>query len=670
MPPKMSRTTARKSLKYNFKILMKYGEKMIAKTAIIAQDAKVGADCTIGEYCVIEDGVVLEEGVQLGHHVVIHRGTRVGAGTIVGDGTVLGRQPRPAATSTVKAEQELKPLLIGKSCTIGTSVIVYQGTEMLDSCFLGDNSSVRENCQLGEAVLIGQRVVVENNVRIGDYAKVQTGAYITADTELEEHVFIAPMVTTTNDNYMGRTEKRFADRRGPTFKKGCRVGGGVTILPGVTIGDEAFIAAGSIVPRDIPPYQLVMGSPARAVRSVSEDELLFSRGTKQDDQVDKTDKTDKAAISSFDLKRQNAALSGELSPVIEKIVTSGQFILGENVKELEAEISEICGAEYGVGVANGSDALYLALMACGVGAGDEVITTPFTFFATAGSIVRTGAVPVFVDIEPKTYNIDPELIEEKITPRTKAIIPVHLFGQSAEMDRIIEIAYKHGLKVIEDAAQSLGCKYRGRPGGGIGDAGCLSFFPTKNLGCFGDGGMVVTNKPEIAEKLRMLRVHGTRKKYHHELLGINSRLDELQAGILRTKLPHFSGWLQQRQEHAELYNDLFKASGLTMNGNVETPYRLLGCLHTHTYNQYTIAARKRDELRDYLKQHCIGTTVYYPAPLHVQPVFKDLGYQVGDFPHAEQAAKKVLSLPMFPELTDEEIKRVVLTITEFYGDEA
>jgi acetyltransferase-like isoleucine patch superfamily enzyme len=522
---------------------------MIAKTAIIAQDAKIGADCSIGEYCVIEDGVVLEQGVELGHHVVIHKGTRVGAGTIVGDGTVLGRQPRPAATSTVKAESELSPPLIGKNCTIGTGVIVYHGTEMQDSCFLGDNSSVRENCQLGEAVLIGQRVVVENNVRIGDYAKVQTGAYLTASTKLEEHVFIAPMVTTTNDNYMGRTEKRFAAKSGSTFKKGCRVGGGVTLLPGVTIGKEAFIAAGSIVPRDVPPYQLVMGSPARAVRSVPEDELLFPREIKQDVRVDKTNKT---AIPSFDLKRQNVAFGGELSSVIEKIIASGQFILGENVKALEAEISKICGAEYGVGVANGSDALYLALLACGVGAGDEVITTPFTFFATAGSIVRTGAVPVFVDIEPKTYNIDPELIEEKITPRTKAIIPVHLFGQSAEMDRIMEVAYQHGLKVIEDAAQSLGCKYRGRPGGGIGDAGCLSFFPTKNLGCFGDGGMVVTNNSEIAEKLRMLRVHGTRKKYHHELLGINSRLDELQAAVLRTKLPHFSGWLKRRQEHAEL----------------------------------------------------------------------------------------------------------------------
>jgi dTDP-4-amino-4,6-dideoxygalactose transaminase/acetyltransferase-like isoleucine patch superfamily enzyme len=641
---------------------MKYGEKMIAKTAVIAQNAKVSHDCAIGEYCVIEDDVILEEGVQLGHHVIIHAGTSIGAGTIVGDGTALGREPRPAATSTVKEEHELKPLVIGRDCTIGTGVVVYRGTEIKDSCFLGDSASVRENCQLGEAVLIGQRVVVENGVQIGDYTKIQTGAYITASTEIEGHVFIAPMVTTTNDNYMGRTEKRFASRRGPTFQKGCRVGGGALILPGVTIGEEAFIAAGSIVTKDAPPYQLMMGSPARAVRSVSEEELIFPLKRNQDDETNKT------LVPSFDLKRQNVVLGDELSTVIEKAISSGQFILGENVKKLEAEIAEFCGAEYGVGVGNGSDALYLALLACGVGAGDEVITTPFTFFATAGSIVRTGAVPVFVDIEPRTFNIDPELIEEKITSRTKAILPVHLFGQSAEMGRIIEIAHKHDLRVIEDAAQSLGCEYQGRPGGGIGDVGCLSFFPTKNLGCFGDGGMVVTNNPEIAERVQMLRVHGTRKKYHHELLGINSRLDALQAAILLTKLPHFSGWLKQRQEHAELYNDLFKASGFTVNGNVETPYRLPGCLHT--YNQYTIAARKRDQLRDYLKQRGIGTTVYYPSPLHLQPVFKNLGYKVGDFSHAEQAAERVLSLPMFPELTEEEIKGVVIAVTEFYGVEA
>ena len=631
---------------------------MIAKTAVINPKAKVSNDCTIGEYCVVEDGVVLEEGVVLGHHVVIHSGTVIGAGTVIGDGSVLGRSPLPAATSTVKAQQELSPLVIGKNCIIGTGVVVYRGTRIDDSCFLGDNSSVRENCKLGKAVLVGQRVVVENGVEIGDYTKIQTGAYITAATKIEERVFVAPMVTTTNDNYMGRTEKRFASRRGPILKKGCRVGGGVTLLPGITIGEEAFIAAGSIVTKDAPPYQLLMGAPARVKRSVPDDELLFHEKKKDDN----------STVPSFDLKRQNEALKTELSAVLGKVVASGQFILGENVKALENEIAQVCGVQYGVGVASGSDALYLALLACGIEPGDEVITTPFTFFATAGSIVRAGAVPVFVDIDPKTYNMDPDLIEEKITPRTKALLPVHLFGQAADMGRIMEIAYKHGLKVIEDVAQALGCEYQGRPGGGIGDAGCLSFFPTKNLGCFGDGGMVVTNNQKIAERVRMLRVHGAKKKYYHELLGVNSRLDELQAAVLRIKLPHFKGWLKKREEHAELYNDLFKASGLTVSGYVKTPYHLPGC--RHTYNQYTIAVRKRDELRDYLKERGIGTTVYYPLPLHLQPVFKELGYKKGDFPHAEQAAGSVLSLPMFPELTEEEIRCVVKTITDFYGDEA
>jgi len=631
---------------------------MIAKTAVINPKAKVSNDCTIGEYCVVEDGVVLEEGVVLGHHVVIHSGTVIGAGTVIGDGSVLGRSPLPAATSTVKAQQELSPLVIGKNCIIGTGVVVYRGTRLDDSCFLGDNSSVRENCKLGKAVLVGQRVVVENGVEIGDYTKIQTGAYITAATKIEERVFVAPMVTTTNDNYMGRTEKRFASRRGPILKKGCRVGGGVTLLPGITIGEEAFIAAGSIVTKDAPPYQLLMGAPARVKRSVPDDELLFHEKKKDDN----------STVPSFDLKRQNEALKTELSAVLGKVVASGQFILGENVKALENEIAQVCGVQYGVGVASGSDALYLALLACGIEPGDEVITIPFTFFATAGSIVRAGAVPVFVDIDPKTYNMDPDLIEEKITPRTKALLPVHLFGQAADMGRIMEIAYKHGLKVIEDVAQALGCEYQGRPGGGIGDAGCLSFFPTKNLGCFGDGGMVVTNNQKIAERVRMLRVHGAKKKYYHELLGVNSRLDEVQAAVLRIKLPHFKGWLKKREEHAELYNDLFKASGLTVSGYVKTPYHLPGC--RHTYNQYTIAVRKRDELRDYLKQRGIGTTVYYPLPLHLQPVFKELGYKKGDFPHAEQAAGSVLSLPMFPELTEEEIRCVVKTITDFYGDEA
>jgi len=633
---------------------------MISKTAVIDPKAKVSPQCSIGHYCVIEEGALLEAGVQLGNHVVVHAETRVGAATIAGDGCVLGRVPRPAATSTV-ARQELSPLVIGKNCMIGAGVVLYRGTEIAESCFLGDYASVRENCTLGEAVLVGQRVVVENSVEIGCYTKIQTGAYITASTKIGERVFIAPMVTTTNDNYMGRTEKRFAERSGAIFEKGCRVGGGATILPGVTVGEEAFVAAGSTVTRDVPGYRLAMGTPARVVRPVPEEELIFQP------QTGEAEPEEKAAVLSFDLKRQNAQLDGEITDALHRVVAGGRFILGEQVQALEKEISHLCGVKYGIGVANGSDALLLALLGCGIAPGDEVITTPFTFFATAGSIVRAGAVPVFADIDPGTYNIDPEKIEERITPRTRAIMPVHLFGQAAAMDRVMEVAKKHGLFVIEDAAQALGAKYLSRPVGGMGEAGCLSFFPTKNLGCFGDGGMVVTNDQQIAERVRMLRVHGAKNKYYHELLGFNSRLDELQAAVLRVKLPHFAEWVKNRQDHAELYGDLFKAAGLAAGGCLETPSRLPGSLHT--YNQYTIAVRKREQLKSYLQQRGIGTAIYYPLPLHLQPVFKEMGHKAGDFPHAEQAAESVLSLPIFPELSENEVRRVAGAIIEFYGDE-
>jgi dTDP-4-amino-4,6-dideoxygalactose transaminase len=321
----------------------------------------------------------------------------------------------------------------------------------------------------------------------------------------------------------------------------------------------------------------------------------------------------------------------------------------------------------GIGVGNGSDALYLALLACGVGPGDEVITTPFTFFATAGSIVRTGATPVFVDIDPKTYNIDPELIASKITSQTKALLPVHLYGQPAEMDRIMEIADQHSLKVIEDAAQVLGANYHGKPVCSIGDAGCLSFFPTKNLGCFGDGGMVVANDPEIAAKAKMLRVHGSRKKYYHELPGINSRLDAVQAAVLKVKLPYLNEWTKKRQEHAGLYNQLLTETKLIEKGLVRIPYTVKNCCHV--YHQYTIAVKDRDRLQSYLKAQGVHTTVYYPLALHMQPVFSSLGYKPGDFPHSEQAANQVLSLPMFPELNEDEIKRAAALITNFFGDE-
>lgn len=368
-------------------------------------------------------------------------------------------------------------------------------------------------------------------------------------------------------------------------------------------------------------------------------------------------------IPSFSLTCQNEELKEQLLNVVSHVIDKGMFILGENVKAMEAEIARYCHTGFGIGVASGSDALYLALLACGVGPGDEVITTPFTFFATAGSIERTGAKPVFADIDPVTYNIDPAKIEEKITARTKAIMPVHLYGCPADMDPIMEIANNHGLKVIEDAAQALGAKYKDKRVAGIGDAGCISFFPTKNLGAFGDGGMVVTSDPEIAEKVRMLRVHGAKKKYFHSALGCNSRLDELQAAVLRVKLNYLDKWVDRRRAIAGLYNELFTELQKNQNSNIKLPAE--PDYAYHVYHQYTIQTEKRDDLQVFLKEHGIGSVIYYPQPMHLQRVFAPLGYSQGDFPLTEEASNQVLSLPMFPELLDEEVRQVANTVAEF-----
>lgn len=368
-------------------------------------------------------------------------------------------------------------------------------------------------------------------------------------------------------------------------------------------------------------------------------------------------------VPAFSLSEQNRAHRDELVAAIEEVVLSGQFILGKVVEDFEAALAGYCGVKHAVGVANGSDALYITLAAVGAGEGDEVITTPATFFATAGSIVRAGAKPVFADIDARTFNLDPAEVAKKITSRTKAIMPVHLFGQSCAMDEINHIAAKHGLKVVEDAAQAIGATYRGRKVGTLGDVACISFFPTKNLGAFGDAGAIVTNDGDVAEKCRMIRAHGSKKKYVHELMGINSRLDALQAKILTVKLAYLDEWMDRRRALAVKYDELLSTAGCT--GKVRTPYVAEGC--HHVFHQYTVTADDRDALQAHLAQEGVGSTVYYPIPLHLQKVFARLGYREGDFPNSERACKTVLSLPMFPELRDEQVAVVAQAVKAFAG---
>ena len=364
-------------------------------------------------------------------------------------------------------------------------------------------------------------------------------------------------------------------------------------------------------------------------------------------------------IPLVDLKAQYNSMKDEIDAAIQRVVRSGQFVLGPEVKAFEEEMAVYCGTKFAVGVASGTDALQLALLAYGIKPGDEVITTPFTFIATAESIAKCGAKPVFVDIDPRTYNIDPAQIEPKITSKTRAILPVHLYGQPAAMERILELAQKHNLKIIEDCAQALGAEYKARKVGSLGDAGCLSFFPSKNLGAYGDGGMVVTNDLAIDETVRILRVHGSKTTYQHVLHGFNSRLDALQAAVLRVKLKHLDRWNELRRSRTSLYSRL-----LSRIEGIQPPY--IEKHNESSCNYYTIRLKdtrlNRNELRKHLESKSVQTMVYYPLSLHLQEVYKYLGHKPGDFPQSEMAQEQVLSLPMYPELSEEQIEEVAREI--------
>lgn len=399
-------------------------------------------------------------------------------------------------------------------------------------------------------------------------------------------------------------------------------------------------------------------------------------------------------VPLLDLKGQYATIRDELREAIDRVAESQHFILGPEVEALEEAVAAYSQSEYGIGVSSGSDALLVALMAIELKPGDEVITTPYTFFATAGAIARLGAKPVFADIDPITYNIDPEAISRAITKRTRAIIPVHLYGQMAEMDSIMEIAARHNLYVIEDAAQAIGAEYRGQRAGSIGHLGCFSFFPSKNLGGFGDGGLITTNDPALAKRVKLLRNHGYQPKYYNKVIGGNFRLDSIQAAVLGVKLRYLDNWTMARQRNAGRYRDLFteaelaihpdslpylkaKAATKSSNGAGSSLSELTGVVlptevpgGRHIYNQFIIRSGSRNQLMAHLREKNIGTEIYYPVPMHLQECFEDLGCLRGDFPVSECAADETLALPIYPELTEEMIATVVKAVADFYASKA
>jgi dTDP-4-amino-4,6-dideoxygalactose transaminase len=372
-------------------------------------------------------------------------------------------------------------------------------------------------------------------------------------------------------------------------------------------------------------------------------------------------------VPLFDISRQHQVLEQEIAAAMQKVCSSGRFILGPDCTDLETATAKYCHAKHAISCASGSDAILLALMAFDIGPGDEVICPSYTFFATASAVARLGATPIFVDIDPKSYNIDVRLIADEITPKTKAILPVHLYGQCVDMGPLNELAKQHGLKVIEDSCQAIGAEYRGRRTGALGDVACFSYYPTKNLGAYGDGGMLTTDDDALADKLRLLRGHGMQPRYYHQIIGINSRLDSLQAAVLNVKLPHLDTWTEARQERAARYTEAFTRCGLT--DVLELP--TIEAERRHVWNQYIVRVRdgKRDALRAFLAERKVGTEIYYPVPLHQQACFQYLGCTLGSLPETERAAVETLALPIFPELTIDEQHTVVEQIGAFFGRE-
>ncbi len=368
-------------------------------------------------------------------------------------------------------------------------------------------------------------------------------------------------------------------------------------------------------------------------------------------------------IPLLDLKAQYAAIRGDIEAAMREVVESQVFINGPQVGALETAVAAYCGVPHAVGVSSGTDALLVSMMATGIGPGDEVITSPYTFFATAGSIARLGARPVFVDIDPVTFNLRSDRVADAVTPRTRAIVPVHLFGQLADMGPILDVAARKNLVVIEDACQAIGAEHAGRRAGAIGDYGCFSFFPSKNLGGFGDGGMVTARDPSKAERVRLLRTHGMHPKYVHRLVGGNFRLDTLQAAVLLVKMRYLDRWTEARRRNAARYDELFEESGLVARGLVRTPRAVT---ERHVFNQYVIRCERRDPLVEHLRASGIGCEIYYPIPLHLQECFRDLGYAPGDFPEAERAAHETLALPVYPELSEDQARAVVTAISNYY----
>lgn len=543
--------------------------------------------------------------------------------------------------------------LIADDVKLGSDVAIYNFVNLY-------------GCEIGDGTKIGSFVEIQKGARIGRNCKVSSHTFICEGVEIEDEVFIGHGVNFINDKYPRATAEGGALQTEAdwtllrtTVRRGASIGTGATILGNIEIGERAIIGAGAVVTRNVPPGATVAGNPARVLErqdTEPEDSGLRIKSSMPFILSPESSGSEfsNPMIPFVDLKAQYQSIKGEVDAAIQRVLDNTSFILGREVEAFEEAFAGYVGARFCVGVSNGTAAVQLAVMACGIGAGDEVIVPANTFFASAEGVSTAGASPVFVDADPISYAIDVAKIEAAITERTRAIMPVHLYGQSADLDPILELAKRHNLFVIEDAAQAHGALYKERRVGSFGHAASFSFYPGKNLGAYGEGGAVMTNDEEVARRLRLLRDHGSERKYHHDIIGYNFRLEGIQGAVLSVKLKHLDGWNDLRREHAVLYDELLHESGLALPREMDYA--------RHIYHLYVVQAAERDALQKSLTAAGVQTGIHYPIPIHLQPAYAFLGHREGDFPEAERQARSVLSLPMFPELTREQIEQVAQAI--------
>jgi dTDP-4-amino-4,6-dideoxygalactose transaminase/acetyltransferase-like isoleucine patch superfamily enzyme len=565
------------------------------------------------------------------------------------------------------------PATVHPSAVVDDGATLGPGTRVYHFVHVSADARVGARCVLGQGVFVGRGVV------IGDGVKLQNGVSVFEGVELADDVFVGPGAVFTNVLEPRAFIERKHEFRATRVGRGATIGAGAVIVCGHDVGEHAFVGAGAVVTRDVAPHALVVGNPARRIAWVSRAGRRLAEGP--DPRCPETGERylvdgercrlageeepspgASAPIPMLDLAAQHAPLAAELTRAFERVLAHGELVLGREVAALEESLASVVGVEHAIGVSSGSDALLVTLMALDVGPGDEVITTPFSFFATAGSIARLGARPVFVDLEPGTFLLDLARVEAALTPRTRAIVPVHLFGEVCFSTALRALSEARGVPIVEDAAQALGAWSSEGRSGALGRAGCFSFFPSKNLGALGDGGLVTTDDAALAERVRALRSHGARRKHEHDELGGNFRLDALQAALLAVKLPHLERWTRARRANAARYAELFEAARLPPS-SLRLPSRAPG----HAYHHYVVRTPRRDELRAHLSAVGITSEVYYPTPLPLQPALSALGCSPGAFPQAERAAREALALPVFPELGEERLRRVAREVLACLG---